>query len=291
MAHLGLPLGVGAGAAKSGIGECHENDASPGETVCGSGHAQEGSMEAHMSHNLRNVKHLGQGLTEYVILVGIVGVLLIPAVKRFGGSNAEAYTASAHRIETLTGGAGFPSNGGAGQPVASGTGGLPGGAGNGGPGGPGGPGGVGGSGSPGASGSGPLANAHGSAAMATHHHKPAGGQPGSGTMPTTGGTMPTTGGSTTGTTTGGTTPPTPPAPHSVSLAWDPSPSADVTGYNIYRSLTSGGTFQKINATPVVPSAYKDTAVTAGTTYYYKTTAVDAAGAESAFSNEVSTTIP
>jgi fibronectin type 3 domain-containing protein len=38
-------------------------------------------------------------------------------------------------------------------------------------------------------------------------------------------------------------------------------------------------------------SYTDATVQNGTTYYYVTTAVDASGSESAFSNEVSTVIP
>jgi hypothetical protein len=81
--------------------------------------------------------------------------------------------------------------------------------------------------------------------------------------------------------------------HSVSLAWIASTTSTVIGYNIYQSTVSGSSYTKINSSlilaPVV--SYTDTTVQSATTYYYVTTAVDAGGAESIFSNEVSAVIP
>ncbi len=79
--------------------------------------------------------------------------------------------------------------------------------------------------------------------------------------------------------------------HSVALTWNASISPTVTGYNIYRSTVSGSSYVKINS-PLNPGlSYTDATVQNATTYYYVTTAVDASGGESGFSNEVSAVIP
>ncbi|MBZ5600621.1 MAG: choice-of-anchor D domain-containing protein [Acidobacteriia bacterium] len=78
--------------------------------------------------------------------------------------------------------------------------------------------------------------------------------------------------------------------HSVDLSWNASTSV-VDGYNIYRSTTSGGTYSKLNSTLNPGTAYTDSTVQAGKTYYYVTTAVDSSGGESIFSNEVQAIIP
>jgi hypothetical protein len=84
----------------------------------------------------------------------------------------------------------------------------------------------------------------------------------------------------------GTTPPQ----HSVDLTWDPSTSV-VDGYNVYRGTTAGGPYSKINSALDVTTAYTDSTVQSGKTYYYVTTAVDNTGGESVFSNEVQAIIP
>jgi hypothetical protein len=78
--------------------------------------------------------------------------------------------------------------------------------------------------------------------------------------------------------------------HTVALTWNAS-SSIVLGYNVYRSTVSGTGFAKINLLPVVLLSYTDTNVLNGTTYYYVTTAVDAAGVESTFSNEATAAVP
>jgi len=65
----------------------------------------------------------------------------------------------------------------------------------------------------------------------------------------------------------------------------------VVGYNIYRGGTSGGSYAKINSALNTTTAYTDTTVQAGLTYYYVTTAVDASGVESVYSNQVQTVVP
>jgi len=83
---------------------------------------------------------------------------------------------------------------------------------------------------------------------------------------------------------------TPPPQHSVNLSWNPSTSGAV-GYNVYRGGTSGGPYTEINPTLDPSTTYTDNTVLGGQTYYYVSTAVDSAGVESGFSNQVKATIP
>jgi len=78
--------------------------------------------------------------------------------------------------------------------------------------------------------------------------------------------------------------------HTVSLSWTASTST-VSGYNIYRSATSGSAYIKLNGTLVPGVNYTDSTVQSGVTYYYVTTAVDSTGDESSYSNEASAVIP
>ena len=81
-----------------------------------------------------------------------------------------------------------------------------------------------------------------------------------------------------------------PLAHSASLTWQEGDSS-VVGYDIYRSKTHGGPYQKINTALEASTNYTDSTVVAGTTYYYVTTAVDGAGRQSAHSNETKAVIP
>jgi hypothetical protein len=78
--------------------------------------------------------------------------------------------------------------------------------------------------------------------------------------------------------------------HSVSLSWGAS-SSQISGYNLYRSTTSGSGYSQINSSPITTTNFTDQNVTAGTAYYYVVTAIDGSGVESSYSNEVSVTIP
>lgn len=71
----------------------------------------------------------------------------------------------------------------------------------------------------------------------------------------------------------------------IDLSW--GAITEATSYNVYRSTTSGGPYTKI-ADGVNGTAYTDSDVTNGTTYYYVVTAVTADG-ESEYSNEASAT--
>jgi hypothetical protein len=64
---------------------------------------------------------------------------------------------------------------------------------------------------------------------------------------------------------------------------------DTVHYNIYRSDSATGTFEKINTAPITDTTYTDTGLEYDTTYYYKITAVDEADNESPRSASVSGT--
>jgi hypothetical protein len=81
-----------------------------------------------------------------------------------------------------------------------------------------------------------------------------------------------------------------PTTHSVTLGWTASTST-VSGYNVYRSTVSGAGYTKVNGGLVGSTAYTDSSVQSGTSYFYVTTAVDSSGSESTNSNEASASIP
>jgi Cep192 domain 4/Abnormal spindle-like microcephaly-assoc'd, ASPM-SPD-2-Hydin len=80
------------------------------------------------------------------------------------------------------------------------------------------------------------------------------------------------------------------ASHHVTLSWTPSTSS-VAGYSVYRGTQKGGPYTKITSSLVSGSTYNDMSVQSGLTYYYVATAVSSSGAQSAFSSEISATIP
>jgi hypothetical protein len=77
-----------------------------------------------------------------------------------------------------------------------------------------------------------------------------------------------------------------PVSYSVTLAWNPSISTNVVGYNVYYGLASG-VYGSVKS--VTGSNTTMTGLAAGTTYYFAATVVDALGVESPFSNETSYT--
>src|SRR5581483_5147804 len=60
--------------------------------------------------------------------------------------------------------------------------------------------------------------------------------------------------------------------HSVDLSWNAS-QGSIAGYNIYRGGKTGGPYSKVNNSLDSSTAYVDSNVTSGQTYYYVTTAV------------------
>jgi hypothetical protein len=83
-----------------------------------------------------------------------------------------------------------------------------------------------------------------------------------------------------------------PAPqHSVNLSWTASNSQNISGYNVYRGVKSGGPYSKINPVLDASTLYTDTTVADGQTYYYVTTAVNSSNEESTYSNQATAVIP
>jgi hypothetical protein len=81
--------------------------------------------------------------------------------------------------------------------------------------------------------------------------------------------------------------------HSLTLAWPASSTPPATGYNVFRATASGGYSTPLNSPLIsVPTTqFVDSTVQAGQTYYYVFAVVDASNMQSAYSNEVSATIP
>ena len=80
--------------------------------------------------------------------------------------------------------------------------------------------------------------------------------------------------------------------HDVILTWTDGPSSTIVGYNIYRgTATNGEASAPLNSTPVAGSAFADTGVAAGGTYYYLVKGVDSSGVVQESSNEASATVP
>jgi hypothetical protein len=70
-------------------------------------------------------------------------------------------------------------------------------------------------------------------------------------------------------------------PYSVNLFWNSS--SGVAGYNVYRGSSANGTYSKINSSLDPNTAYTDSTVVSGQTYYYAATSVDSNGQESGLS--------
>jgi hypothetical protein len=77
--------------------------------------------------------------------------------------------------------------------------------------------------------------------------------------------------------------------HSVKLNWQSSPSREVTGYHVYRSTIPGGYYAFL-ASPA-GLTYTDDTVQSGLTYYYVISAINKAGEQSKYSNQVKVVIP
>jgi hypothetical protein len=82
-----------------------------------------------------------------------------------------------------------------------------------------------------------------------------------------------------------------PASHKVALNWERSSTSSVTGYYVYRSSKPSGPYAQLNSTPDASPSFSDDTVANGQVYYYVVTAVDSGNIQSAYSNQVSVTIP
>ena len=78
--------------------------------------------------------------------------------------------------------------------------------------------------------------------------------------------------------------------HTVTLLWTDG-SSGVSGFNVYRSPTSGGPYARLNSALLSGTSFSDSQVQAGQTYFYVTTAVNSSNAESAYSNQAQTIVP
>lgn len=76
---------------------------------------------------------------------------------------------------------------------------------------------------------------------------------------------------------------------SVALAWDGSPSPEVTGYHVYFGAASGNYTNSVAVGNVTSNTVPGLAT--GVTYFFAVIAYDANGLESTFSNEIAYTVP
>jgi hypothetical protein len=91
-------------------------------------------------------------------------------------------------------------------------------------------------------------------------------------------------------------PPTPPTalvidpsqgPDRLRVTWTASASPDIKYYNVYRAASGAGPFNLISTDPVPHTLFVNTGLSATTTYFYKASAVDKSGNESALSTAYS----
>ncbi|MEI6144636.1 MAG: hypothetical protein WCP91_03515 [Candidatus Berkelbacteria bacterium] len=81
-----------------------------------------------------------------------------------------------------------------------------------------------------------------------------------------------------------------PANQGVSVTWTASKTADITGYNIYRTATSGKSYTKIGAVAKSALQYVDGTAAKSTTYYYMVRSYKDSS-ESVNSNEAKVDVP
>ena len=77
--------------------------------------------------------------------------------------------------------------------------------------------------------------------------------------------------------------------YTVDLSWNSS--SGVAGYNVYRSTAANGSYAKLNSTVNPSTAFMDSSVASGQTYYYAATSVDSSGQESSRSTPVQAVVP
>jgi pilus assembly protein Flp/PilA len=60
-------------------------------------------MSANVNVGRQQIRNLrrrrGQGMTEYIVIVGLIGMLCIGAVRTFGGSLSNSFGAASNRID------------------------------------------------------------------------------------------------------------------------------------------------------------------------------------------------
>jgi len=73
------------------------------------------------------------------------------------------------------------------------------------------------------------------------------------------------------------------APDRLKITWAASASLDVAYYNVYRASSGAGPFNLVNVDPVAHTLFVNTGLSPTTTYFYKVSAIDVSGNESALS--------
>lgn len=81
-----------------------------------------------------------------------------------------------------------------------------------------------------------------------------------------------------------------PTTSTATLTWNANTETDLASYKVYKATASGAYATPLATIPAGNLTYQATGLAAGTTYYFIITAVDTAGNESTFSNEVSKSI-
>jgi fibronectin type 3 domain-containing protein len=84
---------------------------------------------------------------------------------------------------------------------------------------------------------------------------------------------------------------TAPVQHSVSLAWDPSPSTNIVSYVLYRRTGATGSFTKVGSTSNTVMTFTDTTVQGNQTYFYQVTCIDSNNLESSVDGPVTAITP
>jgi fibronectin type 3 domain-containing protein len=77
----------------------------------------------------------------------------------------------------------------------------------------------------------------------------------------------------------------------VDLSWAISSETDLLRYNVYRSDTANSTGARANSVLLMTPVFRDESVAAGKQYFYRVTAIDRAGNESAPSAPIVVTVP
>ncbi|HEV7298651.1 MAG TPA: choice-of-anchor D domain-containing protein [Tepidisphaeraceae bacterium] len=72
-----------------------------------------------------------------------------------------------------------------------------------------------------------------------------------------------------------------PTNEGIALDWTDNAARNLAGYNVYRGTTGNGTYAKVNDAPLTVSQFHDTTAPSGQAVYYRVTAIDTFGTESA----------
>lgn len=75
----------------------------------------------------------------------------------------------------------------------------------------------------------------------------------------------------------------------IAVQWSANTEADLLGYNVYQATSAAGPFAKRNASPLTATNFSATGLSASTAYFFKASAIDLSGNESAQSSAVSAT--